>query len=201
MRWRLLLQAALVVGFVCNWSMTPVTAQVVQGGYVLGGAGLQQLRDSQAGGTTHGFEPGWAGIAGLGYGLGNGVRLEGELGYRRSPEDNTGTMSAWSLMGNALYDFDLKSRFTPYAGVGLGAARLKADGLPVSGSTLNDSDTVLAYQGLAGVGYALDGNLKLDFGYRYFATEEPSFTDRSGRSFDSEFRDHTVLMTLRYEFR
>ena len=58
-------------------------------------------------------------------------------------------------MINLLYDVDTGSAWAPYLGVGLGAVRYKASGLqPTTGTTLNDSDTVFAYQAIGGLGYA-----------------------------------------------
>ena len=65
---------------------------------------------------------------------------------------NNGHVGAFSGMINLLYDVDTGSAWAPYLGVGLGAVRYKASGLqPTTGTTLNDSDTVFAGQGILGV--------------------------------------------------
>src|SRR5690242_8803161 len=91
----------------------PTSAQQVNGPYVMGGAGLNWTRDADISGARTGtleFKTGGIGAAALGYGFGNGLRGEAELGYRRNGVDkaNTGAAdghaSSWALMGNLLYD-------------------------------------------------------------------------------------------------
>lgn len=178
--------------------------QAALGPYVLGGAGLSLLEDSDVGGSVnarHEFNPGWAGLGALGYAFANGFRVEGELGYRRNNVDNgTGNAEAWTLMGNALYDFTTGTAFTPYVGAGIGGARLNFNNVPAGSTSIDDADTVLAYQGLAGVTYELETNLKLDLGYRYLTTERPSFRTRAGGTVDGDYDDHAVMLGLRYQF-
>ncbi|MEQ1811997.1 MAG: outer membrane beta-barrel protein, partial [Terricaulis sp.] len=105
------------------------------------------------GNTTASFGPdledGWLGDVGVGYGFGNGFRIEGELSYRNNqfeaiavddPIDdivNGGTVNTWGLMANLFYDFNRGGRIQPYLGVGAGAARprVKIDGF----SSANDT--------------------------------------------------------------
>lgn len=191
--------AVAAVGFL----ELPAQAQTTPGSYVLGGAGLSLLEDARdrgAANTTHEFDPGWTGLGAVGYAFANGLRLEGELGYRRNGVDNgPGNASAWSLMGNALYDFNTGTRFTPYVGVGVGGARLNFNNVATGGTTVDDGDTVVAYQGLAGVGYQVTTNLSVDLGYRYFTTEKPRFSSSAG-TVESDYDDHAVVLGLRYQF-
>ncbi|MBM3539422.1 MAG: OmpA family protein [Alphaproteobacteria bacterium] len=187
-------------------------AQQTNGWYIGGGIGANWLRDSDVtGGVVNSkaeFERGWAGVAALGYGLGNGFRLEGELGYRNNDVDKVsgasggGDVSQWSLMGNALYDFQTGTAFTPYVGIGLGGVRVDVDNgrTFTGGRTINDDDTVFAYQGILGVAYSLAPQWKLDLNYRYFASLDPTFKTNDGIKVDGENRNHTVLLALRYEF-
>jgi opacity protein-like surface antigen len=130
----------------------------------------------------------------------SGTYVLGGAGFNGIKDGGSGDMNAASLMGNALYDFTNSSPFTPYVGVGLGGARVWVDDGTIGGVSLNDGSTVVAYQGMAGVGYALDRNLTLDLGYRYFGTQDPRFSDAAGRRVESEYGDHSVLMSLRYQF-
>lgn len=178
--------------------------QATPGAYVLGGAGLSLLEESDTRGSasaTHDFEPGWLGLGGAGYAFSSGIRLEGEIGYRRNSVDNgPGNAEAWSVMGNALYDFNTGTRFTPYVGAGIGGARLNFNNVSAGSTSIDDSDTVLAYQGLAGVTYRLNTNINLDLGYRYFTTEKPNFRTRAGGTVESDYDDHAVVLGLRYRF-
>ena len=195
--------AALAAGLL---SSAPSSAQMTNGLYFSGGAGANWLSDATT--TRNGvdnttkYKAGPAVAFALGYGLGNGIRLEGELGYRNSDVNNgNGSLGAWTFMGNGLYDFDLDLPIVPYLGVGLGAARLNADAVQTGAtSSINDSDTRFAYQGIAGAAYAINERLKLDLSYRYLGTTKPTFTDNTGASVKTEYNDHAVLLSFRYEF-
>jgi OOP family OmpA-OmpF porin len=117
----------------------------------------------------------------LGYGFGN-IRLEGEFGYRQNNADKIttylgqqsagGSINGESVMGNAYYDFDTGTKFTPYLGVGLGGFNVSADQIAVNGRNItNSSQFVFAYQGIAGLSYAVNDNLSLKGDYRYLRTE------------------------------
>lgn len=195
---------AIAIAGALSLGQSAAAQQSAAGGYVLGGAGLSLLRDADTRGSTtatHEFDPGWLGVGAVGYAFPSGIRLEGELGYRRNNVDGgSGHAEAWSLMGNALYDFNTGTRFTPYVGAGVGGARLNFNNVSAGATSIDDSDTVLAYQGLAGVTYQVETNIKLDLGYRYLATEKPSFRTRAGGTVDSEYDDHAVMFGLRYQF-
>lgn len=195
--------ATALIG-VASVASSAVAQDTTPGGYVLGGAGLSLLSNAATRGSvnaTHEFDPGWMGLGAIGHAFENGFRLEGELGFRRNNVDNgPGSAQAWTVMGNALYDFRTGSRFTPYVGVGIGGARLRFDNVSAGATSIDDSDTVLAYQGLAGITYRLDSNIRLDLGYRYLGTDKPSFRTRAGGSAESEYDDHAIVLGLRYRF-
>ena len=170
--------------------------------------------DVADGNTTAAFGPdledGWLGDAGIGYGFSNGFRVEGELSYRNNsfealavddPIDDTvngGSVNTWGLMANLFYDFNRGGRIQPYLGVGAGAARprVKIDGY---GSA---NDTVFAYQGLAGVGFALTERATLDLGYRYFVAPEVDISEAWGPGYTSEvdYEHQGVTLGLRWQF-
>lgn len=201
---RNILLMAVALGSVLMPAISALAQQATSGTYVLGGAGLSLLEDSDTRGSasgSHDFEPGWLGLGAIGYAFPSGFRVEGEVGYRRNNVDNgPGRAEAWSVMGNALYDFNTGTRFTPYVGAGIGGARLNFSNVATGSTSVDDSDTVLAYQGLAGVTYQLNTNVNLDLGYRYFTTEKPSFRTRAGGSVESDYDDHAVMLGLRYRF-
>ena len=85
-------------------------------------------------------------------------RVEAEAGYRLNDFDVSfpgglitadGDLETLSGMVNLYYDFGLGDRWSIYIGGGVGAAYTTID---LEGETNND--TVLAYQGMVGVGYA-----------------------------------------------
>ena len=136
------------------------------------------------------------GQLGLGYDFDNGFRLEGVLGYRGGEldvpsdfapgvtgvaSDPHGNLQIADFMLNGIYDFNRAGKIQPYAGLGIGAARLNAKASNINvGSVGNwaaangfsDTDTTLAYQGLLGLGYKVSDRLTLDVGYKYFVADD-----------------------------
>jgi outer membrane protein OmpA-like peptidoglycan-associated protein len=210
-------------------ALAPSIAAAQQGGlsgpYIGLGAGWNGPRDSDwsssfgagvSGENT--FENGWAAIGQIGYRFPSGLRLEFEPGYRSNDNDDAsvaalggarfdagGDQSVISLMANALYEFDFRG-FRPYLGVGVGGARLSQDltvATPAGTLNVDDEDWVLAYQGIAGVGYAVTPAITVALDYRYFATRDADFDARLGAaagSWEGEYRAHTVLASVRYHF-
>jgi outer membrane protein OmpA-like peptidoglycan-associated protein len=203
----------IAAAILCSASATAL-GQQTNGLYLGLGAGANFARDAEVNGTgidtEAGFDTGWAGIGSVGYGFGNGLRLELELGYRENDVDglsgqtsSSGSTNVMSGMLNLLYDIPTGTGFTPYLGIGGGYARVEADGIaPVAAGnvSVDDSDNVFAYQGILGVAYGITQNLKLGLDYRYFATQDPEFSASNGSTVDSEYAAHTVLLALRWEF-
>ena len=112
----------------------------VTGVYIGAGLGTNYLDDSEAERrTTISFEWGYAAVLSVGYGFGNGLRLELEGNYRQNDVDTidaggvnlprtTGTVRSYGLMVNALYDFVL-GPVVPYVGVGAGYVWHDYDGV------------------------------------------------------------------------
>lgn len=198
-----IIAAALLVGL-------PAAAMAQPDGWYMGlGAGINLQEDADISGSgissEADFDTGALGAAALGYKFG-APRLELEFSYRGNNADTVGGVNgagntrAQALMMNLLYDFDLGG-FTPYIGVGLGGAAVKYDGIaPVGGGSISDSDIVLAYQGIAGVGYQVSEQLGLFADYRYFATRDPGYSTSTGASVDGEYAAHTMLVGLRWAF-
>ncbi len=90
----------------------------------------------------------------------------------------TGGINMASLLLNGYYDFSTGSAFTPYVGAGLGVAMVEAEGFGVAAipDVLDDDDTVIAYQIMAGIGYDLSDRTNLFAEYRYFGTESAEVT-------------------------
>ena len=176
---------------------------------IAGGANFLEATDiSGTGlGTEADFDTGFAVKAAIGNALDSGLRFEAEVAYRENDADSVGgsgaggDVSAWSLMGNAIYDIKTGGRLTPYIGVGAGVAGIDwNDVTPVGGGSVDDNATVFAYQGIAGAAYAINDNLQLTLDYRYFATEDPDFTTSTGTNFDADYRSHSIMVGLRWTF-
>jgi outer membrane protein OmpA-like peptidoglycan-associated protein len=111
-------------------------------------------------------------------------------------------------MVNALYDFDTDTRWTPYLGVGAGVADVTLNGVgrttPTASATYVHGDgTEFAYQGIAGVSYAIDYNLKVGVDYRYLAALDHDY----GSTYNgvtgtarSDYSSHAVMFGVRWEF-
>lgn len=189
----------------CAFAQTatqPAAATLTTGAYVFGDVGPNWLRDAHTSGvnTTYSYDTGPAVVLGAGWGFGNGIRVEGELGHRGNDVDNTvGHTSATSVMANALYDFDTGTRFTPYVGVGTGFAHIRFHDVGAPGTSIDGGDTEWAYQGILGLTYQLSDRWKADANYRYFGTERPDFTAANGTSAESHYRDNAILVGVRYE--
>lgn len=181
------------------------------GVYIGGGAGFGFTTDTSVVGGGRDddaeFDGGLAGIGAVGYGFGNGLRTELELGFRESDLDSiggaaaAGDVEALSAMANVAYDINLGGRVTPYIGAGVGLANIDASGVsPIAGSTVSDDDTVFAYQALAGVAVGLTDRLKLTLDYRFLNTADVELTAANGTNVDANYRNHSVMVGLRFSF-
>ncbi|WP_277981945.1 outer membrane protein, partial [Sphingomonas phyllosphaerae] len=127
----------------------------------------------------------------IGYDFG-AFRLETEVGYRRASVDSFrttagvpisgtaqlpagtydnvgGRTSALSFMVNGLLDFGEDDGLQGFVGGGAGVARVQARLNPTSSYTLlDDSDTVFAWQALAGIRAPLSDHLDVSLKYRFF---------------------------------
>jgi opacity protein-like surface antigen len=102
------------------------------------------------------------------------------------------------LMANALVDGDFGGGFGGYAGAGAGRAWADFSG---------NSDSAWAYQGIAGLRYALTPNLDAGVKYEYFRTGRLNFDDAfavNGTNFTTQASGHyasnSVLASLVYNF-
>ena len=205
-----LIASALATGLFVAMAVTASAEQ--PGPYLSLGVGANFLNDADLTGTgvtdKADFNTGWAAMGAVGYAFDKNWRSELELGFRRNDIDkltggagNAGNVDASSLMGNLLYDFDTGSKWTPYLGVGLGAVRYKANGLqPVGTTTLNDSDTKFAAQGILGVAYDVSQSTQLFVDYHYLQSRDPSVANSAGTGLATEYKSHTVMVGFRYSF-
>lgn len=171
--------------------------------------------------VTTDFDDGYGFGAALGARLGQrGAagrwRVEGELSFASNDVDAhrlrgvplagpTGDLESMSVMLNALLDFGTGGRLTPYLGAGIGVAEIQASGFGAAASpaVLDDEDTVLAYQLIAGAGYGISPNAELFAEYRWFATDDPALrTSVATGSVDTaiEYRISKFLAGVRFNF-
>ena len=181
-------------------------AQPVTGLYVGAGAGANFLQNETVKrlNTTNGlvgghgsnpkYDSGAAGVASIGYGFGNGFRVELEGNYRWNEARSvggygkalSGSEDKYGAMVNGLYDFDLTpygiTFMSPYIGAGAGWAHNQADHLDYlaqdgisSRVRVNNGVDAFAYQAIAGVSfpvYSVLPGLSLTAEYRFYSTPE-----------------------------
>ncbi len=160
------------------------------------------------------FETGWAIFGTLGYAFGNDLRAELEAGYRRNDIESLrelapvpgalspdGDLSEFTVMANLLYDFRLGDRLTLSLGAGVGADQANLD---VGTLGFDDSEWVFAYQGIAGLSYALGEQTQLVLNYRYLHADAPEFlrgiaaNTVQHTSFLGDLGKHTATLGLRF---
>jgi outer membrane protein OmpA-like peptidoglycan-associated protein len=155
-------------------------------------------------GSKRSFTTGFAGIGSLGYGLGNGLRLEAEGNYRRNDISGTAlTEQKYGGMANLLFDLDVGlSYFYPYIGAGAGYVRANR----LSNSNWDGS---FAYQGIAGAALPLPWvpGLSATMEYRFMGLD----SDRQSHALagfpggivtqtTNNDLNHSLLVGLRYAF-
>ncbi len=146
---------------------------------------------------------GWAVLATVGFGFAPQWRSEVELGYRAQDIDlfssaaainlfESGDLSQLTIMANVHYDIPVGSNFKLSLGGGLGV-----DIVNVDDTVIDETDSVFAYQGIAGAAYAIGPKTDLTLTYRYLAAEGPTITGVYAEEFDN-LDNHTVTLGLRF---
>jgi outer membrane protein OmpA-like peptidoglycan-associated protein len=236
---------ATAIGGAVLASATAARADTVQGLYIGAGAGANVLDDLTAvvdalpgrnvgpGGVAANapmrvrWDAGYAADAEVGWGLGNGVRLELEESYRGNAQDHgSGQQTELGVMGNLLYDINFGVDWiTPYIGIGAGYQSVswrhvsgQANGIDVSSPTsVNVSQTLggFAYQFIVGAAMPIEQvpGLSVTVEYRferlgaardYKATASTAGVNGGAASVTRVHADdatnQTVMLGLRYEF-
>jgi opacity protein-like surface antigen len=136
------------------------------------------------------------------------IRLEAETVYENTDVNNisgvkaAGTLSNVGLMLNLLYDIHTDSAWIPYLGGGLGYARVNMDNVTAGGvQVLDGTDYVFAYQFKAGIAYQFNPSMAVTVGYRFYATDNPSFGGQPGGTVKTEgTRTQNAEVGFRFHF-
>jgi OOP family OmpA-OmpF porin len=197
-----LVSCGLIIG-----AASMAQAQTEDAWYVGGGLLANKLTDSNLSGAglkfKNEYDWGWGLLGQVGRSFGP-LRGELELGWRNNDVEkvngakSNGDMDSWTLMTNLYYDIRTGTSWTPYLGVGVGGAMLDADGT-LGGARLNDTDTVFAYQGIAGVAYALNDALSIKADYRYLDTMDGKFKAGTTK-YEGDYSAHSILVGFNYRF-
>src|SRR5687768_7120714 len=187
------------------------------------GIGLAEIGDGVRVNHKTGFDV--DGIVGYDFG---GVRVEGELAYKRAsvdevelntalggagavPLDADGRASVISAMANILLDFGDDDGWSGYVGPGIGFAKVKYNvDVDDVGVGFRDSDGAMAWQVVAGIRRALSDNLDLGLKYRFFNVKKFKLSDdeapgplgptSNAVDLTGRFRSHSLLLSLIYNF-
>jgi outer membrane protein OmpA-like peptidoglycan-associated protein len=183
-------------------------AQVTEGPYLDVGTGANFSRDQnvydangQPAGTLE-YDGGVPGTIAAGYAIANGWRGDLEFAFRRNDVNDgasvatNGEIDAGTLMAMAWYDWPVTWKVRPFAGAGVGTARL--DLSSGNGATFGESDRVGAYQLAMGASSWLTRQLALTLSYRLINTEEAQF---QGSGLRSEYTSDSAMIGLRYFFQ
>jgi outer membrane protein OmpA-like peptidoglycan-associated protein len=217
-------------------------AQPITGIYVGAGFGFNfmqnsdvELRGQAATGLTNAqrngnldWQWGWAMLGSVGYGFGNGLRVEAEGSWRENqadgvsgfssggtrPNNVTGTARSYGLMANVVYDIDLGPGmgFMPYIGGGAGYIWTDYDSVNITTNgvrtlSLTGTDGRFAYQAIVGaavpVPQLLPG-LYLTAEYRFLGTVMPQVNASSPAGFrgsaDTDNFNQSIMFGVRYAF-
>ena len=182
-------------------------AQPITGPYVSLGAGYNIKQNESAsispvarqGSGTYRFGSGFNTQVSVGYGLGNGLRVELEGNYiyntinnfagTRLPTSTTGHQEDYGVLVNVLYDIDMQQfgvdmgGITPYVGVGVGYEWSRLSPLTSTGTNTvfraGGTNGNFAYQGIIGAAYPLPWVPGLDVTaeYRFLGTlNQPAYS-------------------------
>ena len=161
------------------------TINAQEGFYIGAGGGAAWFIGSNSNAQTW---TGWAVGGKAGYDF-VGPRVELEASYGQIPTSANipgtainGKVGQLNVMANLLYDFMPTSVITPYIGAGAGIAFIDGN------SSL--SDTQFAYQGMVGVAYNVNEQLRFLIEGRYVGTTTPSFNTQFG---NVSFQNNNIL--------
>lgn len=162
------------------------------------------------------FDTGWAIFGTLGYAFGNNLRAELEVGYRHNEIERLaellpvpgalspdGDLGEFTVMANLLYDIPLGQHLTLSIGAGVGGDQANLD---VGTLAVDDDEWVFAYQGIAGLSYAIGDQTQLFVNYRYLRVDAPAYSANIAantvqhNAFLDDLTKHTATLGLRYAF-
>jgi OmpA-OmpF porin, OOP family len=203
-------------------------AQPVTGPYISGGVGYnielkQNLKDgvvgnkALAGNANVASQDGFMGQGSVGYGFGDGFRVELEGDYysnifSKNPNTNaipaaSGRSIKYGAMVNGLYDFNAGFLLDPYVGLGVGYQEGDFDNFTTGGGvSADESKASFAGQAIVGVAFPIAAvpGLSLTGEYRFMALVSARKYHGSYQGIDSSFKtqddyNNSFLLGLRYQ--
>ena len=167
-----------------------------EGFSVTAGYGVALPADREIDGRTVSTDLGFvSGRFGVGYTI-FGFRPELSVGYRMAnvKGQDEQSVTAIDLIAGVYYDIDTGSQVVPYAGIGGGMSYV----------TVKEGNTktawAIAFQGAAGIGYAITEDLTLALGYRLVGTMDADFAEEDGGGTLKMALGHNIELGIRYSF-
>jgi len=160
------------------------------------------------------YRTGLAADGAIGYAFNKYVATDFEVGYVGAKIDsvpgyfsNNSYVYNVPFLANVTLSYPIpRTMVVPYIGVGVGGADVIFDGDNFGNNTDTvvgrENDVVFAWQAFAGLRFQLARNLSLGVGYKFLATEDPTFTyppDNFSVGFDGA-RTHSVMASLEWKF-
>ncbi len=201
-------------------ALAPVPAAAITevGPYAAVGLGFDHVpdRDLNINGNTVSsqWKNGWGLLGAVGYKWFFGLRTEGEFSgrvawVRAFNNSNPWVGTQWdnSLMFNALYDFEMGSRITPFIGGGLGVTQIQWGNnfrRPAATPTIYDAESIrMGWQGIAGLSVQITPKIALAFDYRLKGANGGfGFPGSVAGKFINNFHYETnsIFLSVRYGF-
>lgn len=142
------------------------------------------------------FDPGFrVGLAG-GYNFNEWVGAELETGfiYNQFEDFDESWIGHVPILANVILRYENPSPVIPYIGVGAGGA------ISILEDIDTETDFVFAWQGLAGVRFAVSETFSVGIGYKFFATAESEFDmDVVEYELDETF-NHAISVNFNFSF-
>ncbi len=169
----------------------------------VGAAFLQDVTIKNSGGAKASFNTGVRADVVLGYNLSDCFAVEFNTGAIWNSVDNVSganiNLYQIPFLGNLVYKTPVWNGFSGYIGAGAGgeAALFSVN---ASGQSASDNDFTFAYQGLAGVKYAICKNADIGVGYKFLGTLDHHWTI-AGQGLSTEaLYTHSIMATLTFKF-
>lgn len=185
------------------------------GGSIIPDVDIQSATGGGAGKIV--FDTGFRLAVGVGYHVCHSASLELETGMIWNPISSiagnnltdfgsSAGLYQVPLMLNAIYRPHLHSRFKPYLGAGIGGVVgiFDSESIPLFGSPSNlnfsDSDFTFAFQGIAGIKYAVSKHADLGVAYKFLGTLDHEWSDNGITLKTDGTMTHTILASFTWKF-
>lgn len=122
--------------------------------------------------------------------------------YNNGAKYISGSRDSQTLMGNVFYDYKVDENWRPFVGVGIGETWLNHDSVAANSITLiNQKTSHMSFQGIVGVGYAINKNTRAELAYHYIRATGDGFSvsTNTGNGF-SDHPHHALFLGMNYFF-